>query len=590
MLCFMRTTTRTRLLISALSITSGVCAGAWFAVAPVEAQRTIGRVPTGAVLVDFRVLNSSGQPVTDLRADEVKVSVDGRERVVQSVRLVQVGDGTMAAPAVPPPFGTNVLPEGQRHVMILFNDASIRAGQETDVKVAISRFVSTLGPADEVGLMTTPRGAVRVEPSTDRAAFAAGLEKVVGQAAPMESVDDFTCRTREVLEELRGLFPGLGSQTAPTYVLFFSAGLAAPSTAAARIGAQTSSACELRPDSFQNLARAAAVGRVQMYVLQPEGLTTSRPGDEGLENLAGVTGTRRYRIGSSGQTVLDGIAAETAAYYVATVGLEDVERNSQPHSLQVRVARPDTRILAHTELILGSADGGRDAEAPSPRDMLRTAATFRDLPLRVGAVASRLDPNQTKLKVIAMMQPEESVTLTAASAALIHGERLVAQWTAEPEELKRPLIFAALTADPGTYRLRMAATDSTGRSGAADYEVDVNLHAADTVQVSGLWTFSNATGQMAPVLEYSTEETAFAYFELYGQPPPNFYARLELAKTLDGEPIAAPQLQAAQGGPGMFMITGQIPLASLEPGDYVIRATLGTDPQAKLVRTLRKVQ
>jgi hypothetical protein len=38
------------------------------------------------------------------------------------------------------------------------------------------------------------------------------------------------------------------------------------------------------------------------------------------------------------------------------------------------------------------------------------------------------------------------------------------------------------------------------------------------------------------------------------------------------------------------MITGQIPLAPLEPGDYVIRVTLGTDPQATLVRTLRKVQ
>lgn len=594
MLSHMKTNTRFRALVIT-SLAAVFALAAWQTASPLEAQRTLGSVPSGSALIDFRVVGSDGKPVTDLKPEDVTIGVDGRNRVVQALRIVQIGDGG-ATSALPAPFGTNVLPEGQRNVMVLFNDASIRAGQESDVKAAISRFVSTLGSNDAVGLMTTPRGSIRVDPTTDRAALNAGLEKVVGQAASMETVEDFTCRTREVLDELRGMFGGLRAQASPTYVLFFSAGLAAPVTSAAQLRA--SSACELRVDSYQNLAGVAAAARVQMYVLQPEGLTTSHPGDEGLESLAGVTGSRRYRIGSSGQSVLDQIAVETSAYYVATVALEDVERNGQPHRLDISVARPDTRTLAHNQIVLGAlaaeGRGGRGGAPapPSPRDMLRTAAQFRDLPLRVGGVASRLDPGQSKLKVIAMMQPIESVTLTAASAALIQGDRLVSQWTAQPEELGRELVFAALTADPGKYRLRMAATDSTGRAGAADYDIDVSLHAADTTQVSGLWTFSNASGQMAPVLEYSEEESAIAYFELYGQPPPNFYARLELARTLDGEAIAAPQLQAAAGaqGSGMFMITGQIPLAPLEPGDYVIRVTLGTDPQAKLVRTLRKVQ
>lgn len=597
MLFYMTTKTRFRALV-VTPLAAVFALAAWQTASPLQAQRTLGSVPSGSALIDFRVVGSDGKPVTDLKPEDVTIGVDGRNRVIQALRIVQIGDGG-ATSALPAPFGTNVLPEGQRNVMVLFNDASIRAGQESDVKAATSRFVSTLGSNDAVGLMTTPRGSIRIDPTTDRGVFNAGLEKVVGQAAPMETAEDFTCKTREVLDELRGLFGSLGAQTTPTYVLFFSAGLAAPVTSAAQL--RESSACELRVDSYQNLAGVAAAARVQMYVLQPEGLTTSRPGDEGLESLAGVTGSRRYWIGSSGQSVLDQIAVETSAYYVATVALEDVERNGQPHRLDVAVARPDTRTLAHSQIVLGAPSpegrGGRGGRggappAPSPRDMLRTVAQFRDLPLRVGGVASRLDPSQSKLKVIAMMQPIEAVTLTAASAALIKGDRLVSQWTAQPEELGRELVFAALTADPGKYRLRMAATDSTGRAGAADYEIDVSLHAADTTQVSGVWTFSNASGQMAPVLQYSDEESAIAYFELYGQPPPNFFARLELARTMDGEAIAAPQLQAAPGaqGSGMFMITGQIPLAALEPGDYVIRLTLGTDPRATLVRTLRKVQ
>jgi hypothetical protein len=542
--------------------------------------------------VDFRVLGADGSPITDLKAEELKVAVDGRDRVVQSLRLVQVREAASGAPALPPPFATNLPPEGQRTFMVLFNDASIRAGQEADVKSAISRFVGTLGRDDMVGLLTMPRGAVRVEPTTDRAAFAAGLEKVVGQAAPMESSDDFRCRTGEVVTELRGMFDTLRTQTTPTYMLFFSAGLATPTAGAARL--QASSACELRVDLFQNLSLAAAAGRVQMYVMQPEGLTTPQPGDEGLENLAGVTGSRRYRIGSSGQSVLDQIAAETSAYYLATVGVEDLPAGGQPHRLDLTVSRPDSRTIAHNQFVMSAADaGGGAGSGPSPQEMLRTEGAFRDLPLRVGAYSSRNAQDAKKPMVIAMLEPLESVTLTAAAAGLVNAQgRLVAQWTARPEELARPLIPAALAAEPGSYRLRMSAVDSTGRRGAADYRIDVGLHQVDTVQVSDLWTFSTKSGSFMPVMEYSGDDTAMPYFELYGQPPPGFYARLELARTMEGEPVASPQLQAAPGDQTntFFRITGQIPLAALEPGDYVLRATLGTSPRVNLYRTLRKVQ
>ncbi len=581
-----------RIVISVLSASAACGVAALLLAAPLAAQRTIGGVPSGAVLVDFRVLAADGQPVADVKAEEVQVTVDGRQRVVQAVRYVKMGEGAVAAPGVPPPFGTNLVPEGQRNVMIVFNDGSIRAGQEGDVKAAISHFVSTLGPNDQVGLATTPKGAISITPTTDRAQFSAGLEKVVGRAAPMASQEDFTCDTRDVLNEMRALFEGLAGRNAPTYVLFFSAGLAAPTTASAPIGSQTrSSACELRPDSFQDLATAASTARAFTYVMQPEGLTSPLPGDEGLENLAGVTGSRRYRIGSSGQAVLEGIATETSAYYVATVGLEDVERNGQPHRLEVTVNRPNTRIMHQASLVLGQPAAAGEASTPTPRDMLRTEAQFPALPVRVGGYASRNQPGDSKLRVIAMLEPLETVELTAASAGLVSADgRLVAQWTAQPQELKAPMVFAALLADPGEYRLRMATTDSAGRAGAADFSLNVTLHQADTVQVSEAWTFSTATGQLMPALEYRGDETAMVLFELYGQPPAGFFAKAELAKTPDGPVLQNPQLQAAPGGEGFFRITAQYPMADLEPGDYVAILTLGNDPQVKLIKTIRKVQ
>lgn len=590
---------RRRLLFTLLSVSAVLAAAAWVGTVPADAQRTIGRPPAGAAVVDFRVLGADGAPLKDLTADQVTISVDGRQRAIQSLKLVEVGGAAGEAPAtaVAPPFGTNVMPEGQRNVLVMFNDQSIKAGQEADVKTAISQFVSSLSADDRVALMTTPRGNVRTEFSTDREAFNTALGNVVGRAAPMENADQFTCDTRNVLDELRGIFTGLGAQTVPTYVMFFSAGLAAPTTQAANIGGETGSACELRVDSYQNLATAAAAGRVQMYVLQPEGLTTPQPGNEGLENLAGVTGGQLYRVGSSGSSILQRIAQETSSYYLATIGLEDVPRNGQPHRLEVTVARPGARTVAHSEIVLGSANAGEDAKTPTPQDMLRTEAAFRDLPLRVGGYASRNQPGDSKLKVIAMLEPMESVTFTAVSAGLVTADgRLVAQWTANEEELKMPMVFAALLADPGTYRLRMAATDSAGRAGAADFNIDVKLHKADTVEVSETWTFSTASGQLMPALTYSGDDTAMVLFELYGQPPPGFFAQVELAKTPDGPALQAPQLQAVPGDPNappeqaFFRIVGQFPLADLEPGDYVARFTLGKDPQVKLLRTIRKIE
>jgi hypothetical protein len=475
------------------------------------------------------------------------------------------------------------------------------------VKTALGQFLDSLGPETRIAFMTTPFSAVNINFTTDRMAIQEGLAQATGKALPNDTQLDFECSTFQILSELDGIFTNMGNATEPTTIVFVSAGLAASTTAAARIssgeagragGAPPSdrgTECELRPDSYSELEPKASAARVQMYVLQPEGASSRLRGEEGLENLAGVTNGDKYLIGSSGRDILGRVARETSAHYVASFQVGMNERNDEAHRLEVDTARSGVTIRAPNTIFLGRAmgRGGPPGEALSPSDMLRSAGAFNDLPLKAAGVSSRIASGSEKLKVILLAEPmDRTVEWTAAAAALISTDgRLVSQWTAQPEELGAYPFFAALTADPGEYRLRVAATDVNGRGGAVDYEMDVMLHPADTIHVSDLALMVGTDTGPRPVLEFRDEPEAMVYFELYGQPPSDLLATVDVAQRTDGDAVMGVPLNAAPSAePDKFLINAILPIGQVPPGDYVVRVIIGRDPEAKLIQTIRKLE
>jgi hypothetical protein len=93
------------------------------------------------------------------------------------------------------------------------------------------------------------------------------------------------------------------------------------------------------------------------------------------------------------------------------------------------------------------------------------------------------------------------------------------------------------------------------------------------------------------VIQFGAQPSAIAFLELYGRPTAPLGAKVELAATPDGEAIAAvPVAAAASSEPDRFTLTATLPLESLKPGDYIVRATIGVQgqPEGRIVRTLRK--
>ena len=558
----------------------------------------LAQAPGGdPVSVSFLTIGRDGRPVVDLKPEEVQIRLDGRQRTIRSLDRVEATSGVSgeadrpAGPPLPPPFGTNAMPSGSgggRTTFLVINDASFRPGNERLMKQSIEAYLDSVLPTDRVALVTTPLASVRTDPTTP-AEVRQALGRVAGVAAQNPTQDEAACRTRETLEALRGLLSSLaGTGRSPT-VIFFSTGLSATTRSTGQLG---TSSCDLSTEAFQNVGAAAAAARAHMYVVQADLVVSQR--SDGLENLAGVTGSQVLVLAAAGKNALNRIVLETSASYVAAFDPEPGERNGQTHRLEVRVTRPDVTVRAGTQIPIARVDAkaARKGSA-NPRDMLREATVYRDLPLRVAAFPSR--DAADKLKLVALGElVDPAAKLTAAVVGVYDAKgKLTAQSTAPSEALSTmPLMFAVVV-PPGSYRVRLAATDASGRGGTADYEIAADLTSAGALKLSSLLLGADAGG-FKPLLQFKDEPSAMATFELYGKPPAQLPLKLELAATADGPAL----LQAAPAGsgtkdPDRFIVSGIFPIATLAPGDYVVRATVGTTEsggEGRVMRTLRKVK
>jgi hypothetical protein len=286
------------------------------------------------------------------------------------------------------------------------------------------------------------------------------------------------------------------------------------------------------------------------------------------------------------------IAAATSAYYVVTFEPENSDRSGGNKRVELTVARSGLTVKAPREMSMAAKGGGKSAGNASPRDMIRTANPFNDLGLRAAAYSSR-NPGDAKIRILALFEPLEPGTkLTGAMVGLFDsGGKLTAQWTAQAADLANPTGMAALIVPAGSYRMRVAATDASGKSGAVDAQVALGLVAAGPIQLGDLVLGRMGQSGPAPAMQFSTEEEAVTIVELYGRPtgPLKMYVEVIGAP---GDPIQVPLTPAASSEADKFLLSAKLPIGSLKPGDYTVRAIVAVEgqPEAVVTRTLRKAK
>jgi hypothetical protein len=400
------------------------------------------------------------------------------------------------------------------------------------------------------------------------------------------SSGDRACRTRDSLVALRNVLPSLQSDSLAT-VVFFSSQLEQAATGGASTGG---AGCMVSTDLFQGIASTSAASRAHVYVVQAEESVSQR--SEGLENLASVSGGGQvYPLVSSGDPV-ERIARETAAYYVATFRPEQNDRVGGGQRLELRVSRPGVHARSYGEYTFRAGAAAASGAPGNVRDMLKSPGTFTDVPIRVAAFPARAAGE--KLRVLVLVEPGTPETKFASGAVgLIDAKSSMRQLVFDDKTLALPTAIVPFEVDPGSYRVRVAVTDASGKAGTVEYNLDANLVSAGTIKLSAMLLGALRGTGFTPVMQFKDEEQAVVYVEAYGdRGQGSVSAKVELVGA-DGKVMQEIQPGgSATNEPDKVILTAAVPLKELKPGDYVVRLRfqLQGQPEGVVSHTLRKVQ
>jgi hypothetical protein len=527
----------------------------------------------------------------------VALKVNGKARTIQSLSLFRAtGGGATGSSALPPPYGTNAVSESGRVIHVLIDDDSISPGREGQVREAVRLLTAELAPGDRIGVLT-PQGQLNLRPGTDPTKVRLAVDALTGRASPTETEADAQCRTTRVLAAVGTMLAMTGGT--PTTIAIFSGGISPPKVKVISVGSLNSSAatndvCPVTPEDFQNIGVLAGSARADLYLfhLTEAMVNRSTTQDAGFESLSGVTGSEFVRLTASPQASISRLLRETAAYYTATFDLEPGERNTATMRVELKPTRDKVKLRTRPSVAVPKVD----AKAAQPKDMLRVAGARTDLPLRVTAYTSRTAGSDDVTIAALFEGVDADAALSAASIGLFDDKgTLKKQWTAQSAELAKRPVMAALTAPPGTYRLRVAAVDGAGRAGTADYELNAEIPRADPLKLSALVLGTQQQGGgFAPRLDFKGEPVAIGMVEIYGVPKGGTVTvDLDVASAANGAAIAnAPTTVSPGRSEDMRIAFGGFNIAPLEPGDYQMRAIISLDgkPVGKVVRTLRKSQ
>lgn len=550
----------------------------------------------GGVMVDFIASTANGQPVTDLKPTDVAIRVGGRQRTIASLEFksnASAGGGAAApASALPPPFYENGGSGGGagRRLLIIIDNESLKVGTERAVRESLDQVLGQMGPNDRAAFAVAPKDTMGLGFNAGVPAVRAALAKYAGIRPASVSTTENQCRSRDSLQMIRGMIDAMAGSETPTSVLYIASGLALAGTLN-RGGDNVS--CEVLTEHYTNIGTAAAQARVNFYVAQGDEGITGR--DDGLENLAGVTGAGAVLRATPGG--LTKITNDLSGYWVATLQPESSDRPGATAKLEVRVNREGVVTRARPDVALSGrrADTRSLGTKASPRDMIASTAPFGDLPLRVYPVVSRLPGG--RLAIATMTETSDpAAKITALSAAIfpIGQNKAATSGSADEKQIAGKPILLSLAVDPGKYRVRVAATDANGRAGAVDMEVSAALADAGPIKLGGMLLLAPRGESFAPQLVFSDEAEIVPYVELYFDPATVKLegAAIDIAASADG-PALVTGMPGGQptNEPDKFIINGKVPFAKLAPGDYVVRVTVKAagGPEGKVTRTIRKI-
>jgi VWFA-related protein len=368
----------------------------------------------------------------------------------------------------------------------------------------------------------------------------------------------------------------------------------------------------------RNVTVAAGRSRVQVYAIQPSVFSIQDASRKlmpktfsqdlelqltGLQDLSAATGGNLLRVAGTAENAVARIERETSAYYLLGFEPTPGERDGKSHTIDVRVQRAGAAVRSRPEFTIAKMTKPAASVSDAPASAVASPATaalmvrddkkYRDLPMRALAYPFATADKRSVKVVVVVESPEASSRFSALAFSLAEPSgKTIAEWNAETAQLSaRPFVSATMV-PPGDYRLRVAAIDAGGRRGAVNYDFSANLVAAGSLHVGGLMLgVTSQAGAFVPRLLFGgADEDVTGYFEVYGAAS-DVSVAWELAGSPDGPALAsASDTVSPTADADRFIARGSLPIISLAPGDYYVRASVRVNGAVvgRLSRALRK--
>lgn len=648
---------------------AAVTATLW-AWASLSGQQPLFRRSVEAMTVDVRVTDSTGAFVRGLTAADFRLYEDDVEHDVLTFSLVDIPfvaptASTLFGDIVPRDVFTNHdLPSGRLYVLVL-DDATSPPSWTTSIRTVARRFIETHFAVNDVMAIvpTSGREAVMTGFTSSRRVLLGAVDRFdagfgaarIGSGSTMELLSRQILRAVPAGPRHKSLIfvsgatatwaaeePGVAErEPAPA--------LRSVITAAARANLSVytidpSGNPSRRP---QTIAPAPAVGVAAAGAddvatssaaadrLQPDpgpSLVARWQGSSEFAHLADATGG--FSVANSNDFVgaFDRILAENSTHYLLSYASNNRAHDGRFRRIRVDVNRPGVIVKARTGYFALTAEPpqptGQPDMPPQLTAMLRSAFPVQGLTLQAAAPVFRGTGDEAFADVIVEARGADLLfvedgqafhgTLRVAIAALDR----VGVVTGERGDLSMKLgdgarrqvvaggvrLLSRLTLKPGTYQLRIGATDGdTGAKFGSVQDVvtvpdfsrgavtlsSIAMRAADADALLTRGTVSSWSGRLSglPALrrEFTAADRLETYMEVYdnrGVAGRTITVSMVVQRTTGEVVLTREQIIGAEDTTAKWFrypLRLSVPAGELGPGDYVltISATHSADPQQR---------
>jgi VWFA-related protein len=438
------------------------------------------RARVDLITVDVAAVDSKGKPVEDLRPRDFTVKVDGKPRPVVSADLLRVDRAKASAPQRPVDalIASNLSPINARHVVIAVDQTLITPGTLTPLLRTASQFVDRLAPADYAAFIGFPGPGPRVDFTTDKAAVRSAMQTIsIGQPAKIPT-SNFDISLYEA-------FAITGAESIQNADRDKPPG---PVMEPVLARAMDSGACELVPPPLTCKQAIYNESRVIAAEARIEGNISLRALESLLKDLAPLEGSKTMVIFSAGMVAedpgrLDDVARLAAAART-TINVIAVDRD-RGESISERNVFSRTP-LADRSFELEGLEGIADrTNGTLFRGVAAGAGIFERLESELSAwyvVAVERQPGETGQLKLDVDVRRRGVTLRSNKtvvAAAVNPNRsideLLSDALSSPFTLPglplRISTFMQRDAEPGTYRVRIAADIGQPGEPAGDFAI-----------------------------------------------------------------------------------------------------------------------